>query len=252
MIRNPLHGLVYFPMRYPQGNWELQERAGAADVGLTTADQVRIHAWWFANPHAELATLFLHGNAGNVTHRIDHALAIVQAGSSVLVLDYRGYGKSSGVPSECGVFRDADAAYGWLTASGVRGERIILHGESLGSAVAVELATRRSCAALVLESPFTSLADMANTVVPFIGGAFVRGFDTRTRIKNVRVPVLVIHGEADEVVPAAQGKMVFAEANEPKTLWMVQRAGHNDLLEWAGDEYVGQLRRLYAEVGLGN
>ena len=248
MIRNPIDRLVFFPMRYPQGNWGLQARVGAADIWLTTADKVRIHGWWFANRRAQLTTLFLHGNAGNVTHRIDHALAIVQAGSSVLVLDYRGYGKSSGVPSERGLYLDADAAYSWLTASGFAAGRVLLHGESLGTAVATELATKRSCAALILESPFTSLAEMANTSVPLIGGAFIRGFDTRTRIKKLRVPILVIHGDADEIVPMSQGKMVLAAANEPKAFWPVHGAGHNDLLEKAGDEYVARLRQLYASI----
>lgn len=235
-------------MRYPQGEWDLQERVGAADVWLTTTDHLRVHGWWFANRRAELATLFLHGNAGNVTHRSDHALSIVQAGSSVLVLDYRGYGKSSGVPSEGGLYRDAAAAYNWLRSLGLPGERLILHGESLGTAVATELATRRPCAGLVLESPFTSLADMANTVVPFLGGAFLRGFDTLTRIKSVHVPVLIVQGEADEVVPISQGKRVFASANEPKTFWPVKAAGHNNLLDRVGTEYVTRLKRLYASV----
>ena len=93
---------------------------------------------------------------------------------------------------------------------------------------------------------------MANTVVPFVGGAFVRGFDTRARIRKVRVALLVIHGAADEVVPTKQGEAVFAAAHEPKTLWLVQEAGHNDLLEQAGDEYVVRLSRLYAEVRSGN
>lgn len=248
MIRNLLDRFVYFPMRYPQGEWDVQSRVGAADVWLTTPDHLGIHGWWFANRGAELATLFLHGNAGNVTHRGDHALAIAQAGSSVLVLDYRGYGKSTGAPAESGLYRDADAAYDWVRAAGFSGDRLILHGESLGSAVATELATRRPSAGLVLESPFTSLTDMANTVVPFLGGAFLRGFDTWTRIKSVHVPVLIVHGTADEIVPISQGKRIFAAANEPKTFWPVKGAGHNDLLDRAGTEYVARLKRMYASA----
>jgi len=218
------------------------------DVWLTTKDDVRLHAWWFASERANLATLFLHGNAGNVTHRVEHALAILEAGSSVLILDYRGYGKSSGVPTERGLDGVADAGYEWLAGSGFPSDKMVIHGESIGTAVAAETAGRRPCAAVVLESPFTSLADMANTVVPFVGAALFRGFDTRTRMKNVRVPLLLIHGEADTIVPISQGKMVFAAANEPKTFWPVRGAGHNDLLDWAGTEYVVQLGRLYRSI----
>jgi fermentation-respiration switch protein FrsA (DUF1100 family) len=245
MIGSPLSRFVFFPIRYPEGDWHLQERARAEDVWLTTADGVRIHGWWFATNAADCATLFLHGNAGNVTHRIDHAHAVVEAGSSVLVLDYRGYGKSTGVPAERGLYRDADAGYDWLIAAGFGSDRVIIHGESLGAAVATELAARRACAALVLESPFSSLNDMANMLVPFLGGALIRGFDTRTRIERVRCPLLIIHGDADEIIPISQAKTVFAAANEPKTFWPVHRAGHNDILYHAGDEYVARLKRLY-------
>jgi fermentation-respiration switch protein FrsA (DUF1100 family) len=248
MLGSLLNRFVFFPIRYSDGDWHLQERAAASDVWLTTVDGVRIHGWWFAPDAAACATLFLHGNAGNVTHRIEHAHAVVEAGSSVLVLDYRGYGKSGGVAVERGLYRDADAGYDWLVAAGFGSDKVILHGESLGAAVATELAARRACAALVLESPFSSLADMANAIVPFFGAALIRGFDTRRRIKKVRCPLLIMHGDADEIVPIAQARTVFAAANEPKTFWPVPRAGHNDLLYHAGDEYIARLKRLYSSV----
>jgi fermentation-respiration switch protein FrsA (DUF1100 family) len=249
MIGSPIDRFVFFPLRYPKGEWHLQERARAADVWMTTADGIRIHGWWFATNAADRATLFLHGNAGNVTDRIDYARAVVEAGSSVLVLDYRGYGKSNGAPSERGLYRDADAGYDWLLAAGFGSDKLIIHGESLGGAVATELAARRRCAALVLESSFASLADMANILVPFLGTVLIRGFDTRTKIAKVRCPLLIIHGDADETVPISQARRVFAAASEPKTFWPVHRAGHNDLLYYAGDEYVSHLKCLYASVG---
>jgi fermentation-respiration switch protein FrsA (DUF1100 family) len=132
-----------------------------------------------------------------------------------------------------------------LTNFGFLADNIVLHGESLGTAVATELACRRRCAALILESPFTSLSAMANQVVPFFGGVFVHGFDTLSRIKNVQVPKPVIHGEADDIVPLSGGERVFEAAKEPKEFWPVKRAGHNDLLYGAGDEYVQRLRELY-------
>lgn len=129
---------------------------------------------------SRVATLFLHGNAGNLTHRIDHATALKQAGCSVLVIDYRGYGKSDGVPTEKGLYLDAQAGYEWIKAAGFSGRQIVLHGESLGTAVGTELASRCECAALVLESPFASLGAIANMVFPLLGPTFVHGL-TRAR-----------------------------------------------------------------------
>ena len=236
-------------MRYPQGDWDLQAQAGAQDLWLTTEDGVRLNAWWFPKPRALYATLFLHGNAGNVTHRVDRAQAIASAGSAVLIPDYRGYGKSTGHPSERGLYKDASAAYDALLRPGYEPDRIVLQGESLGSAVAVELATRRKCAALILESPFASLNKMAATLLPFVGPLVAHGFDTYARIARVHAPLLVIHGDADEIVPFSQGEAVFRAANEPKQFWRVADAKHNDLLYAAGEAYVVRLRAFYESLG---
>ena len=241
--------LLYYPMPYPQGNWDAQAAASAQDVWLTTKDGVRLNAWWFSMPDARFATLFLHGNAGNVTHRIDHAQAIRLAGSAVLVVDYRGYGKSKGRPSERGLYEDADAGYDELIRRGYSASRIIVQGESLGTAVAAELAARRPCAGVIFESPFASLSQMASKVVPVVGSLVAHGFDTDKRIEKVHVPLLIIHGDADEIVPFSQGEAVFRKANQPKTFWRVSGAHHNDLLYVAGKEYVGRLRGFYRLVG---
>ena len=245
MFQHLIDRFVYYPMTYPRGDWDLQEKAGAQDVWLTARDGIRLHAWWFPNPGARYATLFLHGNAGNVTHRVDHARAISSAGSAVLVIDYRGYGKSSGRPSEHGLALDAEAGYDELIRLGYDSSQIVLHGESLGSAVAVQLASFRSCAGLILESPLASLSDMAATVLPMIGPLLARGFNTKTSISRVHAPLFVIHGDADEIVPFAQGQAVFAAAHPPKHFWAVQTAHHNDLLYVAGDQYIPRLRAFY-------
>src|SRR4051794_7550951 len=230
MLQKFVNQFVYYPMRYPDGDWDEQSRAGAMDVWLTSEDGVKLNAWWFPQPAAKYVTLFLHGNAGNVTHRIDHAQAVKQAGSAILVLDYRGYGKSEGHPKEEGLYRDADAAYNELIRRGYSPNRIILHGESLGTAVATELASRRKCAALILESPFASLSRMASQVVPVLGPALAHGFNTERKIRDVRVPLLVVHGDADEIVPFSQGRAVYESANKPKSFWRVSGASHNNLL----------------------
>ena len=236
---------VYFPMKYPQGFWDLQKQIGAEDVWLSTADGVRIHGWWVKRGAARVATLFLHGNAGNVTHRFPQMQEIPAAGSSILMLDYRGYGKSEGRPSERGLYRDADAAYDFLIRSGYRGSQIIVHGESLGTAVAVNLASRKPCAGLVLEAPFTSARDVAAGIVPVLGPMLVWGLDSRARISLVHAPLLIIQGDRDEVIPPRLGQALFAAAPEPKSLWVIPGAGHNDIAETAGPQYRQRLAAFY-------
>jgi hypothetical protein len=248
MFRNAISRFVYFPMQYPEGEWGLQAGTGAQDRWLTAADGTRLNAWWFPKSDARFMTLYLHGNGGNVTHRIDHAQAVLSAGSAVFVLDYRGYGKSQGHPSEPGLYEDAEAAYSDLLALGYSPNQIIFHGESLGTAVAVDLALGKPCAALILESPPMSLSKMADTVVPILGPLVVHGYDTYRKIRRLHVPLLVIHGDADEIVPFSQGQAVFRVANQPKYFWRVPGANHNDLLYVAGSDYEQHLTSFYESV----
>ncbi len=239
---------AYIPMKYPAGLWDLQRQLGAEDVWLRTGDGVRIHAWWVAQPGTRLATLYLHGNAGNVTHRSGHIREITAAGSSILIVDYRGYGKSSGWPTEAGLYRDARAAYGYLRQAGFGPERIVLHGESLGTAVAVELASLQGCAGLVLEAPFTSARDVARSVLPGLGPLLTWGFNSRRKIPGLRVPLLVLHGERDEVIPVALGRALYEAANPPKSFWQIPGATHNDMLDAAGPQYRERLRQFYGSL----
>ncbi|HEX5229779.1 MAG TPA: alpha/beta hydrolase, partial [Bryobacteraceae bacterium] len=181
-------------------------------------------------------------------HRASHVREIVAAGSSVLVLDYRGYGKSSGIPSEQGLYRDSEAGFIYLLSKGYRAEHIILQGESLGSAVAVDLAWRRPCAGLILEAPFTSASDVAGTVLPIIGPLLVRSFNSMPKIPWIRSPKLFMHGDRDEVVPLRLGQELFAAAQGQKTFWMIPGARHNDILETAGPEYRQRLQAFYADL----
>jgi uncharacterized protein len=238
----------FYPMRHPMGNWGVQRELGAQDVYVTTSDGTRLHAWWIPKPGARFATLHLHGNAGNITHRDLSASTILSAGSSVLLLDYRGYGKSQGRPSEAGLYRDADAAYNWLLSKDLKPEQIILHGESLGTAVAAELASKRKCAAMVLEAPFTSARAVAHKVLPFIGPLLVWGFDTKSRLPHVKSPVFVIHGDRDEVIAYEFGKELFAAAREPKQFWTVPGATHNDLHLAGRAEFPRRLADFYSSL----
>jgi fermentation-respiration switch protein FrsA (DUF1100 family) len=236
---------VYYPLKYPIGDWDAQKLVGASDVWMETSDGVKIHGWWVERAGSPLVTLFLHGNAGNITHRAPRIQEIVAAGSSVLMLDYRGYGKSSGRPSEQGLYRDSEAGFICLLGKGYRAEQIILHGESLGTAVAIDLASRRPCAALILEAPFTSASDVAATVVPVLGPLLVRSFNSLPKIRWIRVPKFFVQGDRDEVIPLRLGQQLFAAAQEPKTFWVIPGARHNDILETAGAEYRHRLKAFY-------
>lgn len=244
--------LVYQPTRYPGGWWHTQSESGAQDVWLQTSDGLRLHAWLVEAPgeaHGNrLVTLYLHGNGANLAHRPGHLREIAAAGSSVLILDYRGYGKSEGRPTERGLYRDADAGYDYLIEMGYQPAQMVVHGESLGSAVAVDLACRRPCAGLILECPFTSLSAMAGTIVPLIGRLFASGFNARRKISSVHTPVLIVHGDRDRSVPYAMGRALFEAANQPKSFWTVEGATHIDIVEVAGPLYRARLQAFYESI----
>ncbi len=237
---------IYFPVKYPQGFWDQRQQLGASDVWLRASDGVRIHGWWIPSRNARIATLFLHGNVGNLTNRAVHVREITAAGSSVLVIDYRGYGRSEGTPTERGLYLDAEAGYQWLVDSGNRPETVVAHGESLGTAVAVDLAARRRCGGLVLEAPFTSAREVAARALPVIGPLITWGLDSKRKIQNVRAPLLIIHGTQDEVIPIDLGQALFAAARQPKWFWAVEGSGHNEIAETAGASDRGRLAEFYA------
>jgi fermentation-respiration switch protein FrsA (DUF1100 family) len=225
--------LIYFPMR--QLEWTPQ-RVGLSyeDVYLTTADGVRIHGWHL--PAAEpdrpdsLAVLFLHGNAGNVSHRLDKLLIFRDLGVSVLIIDYRGYGRSEGRPNERGTYADADAAYAHLVSErGVAPQRIVVYGESLGAAVAVDLASRVEVGGVVMESAFTSVVEVGQGMFPFLPVRWLvrNRYDSLSKIGRVRAPLLILHSVNDEFFPMRHPRRLLDAANEPKRL-VELRGGHND------------------------
>ena len=238
--------MLYYPMRYPAGDWSVQQVLHARDVSLTAADGTKLHAWWIPAAGSKIATLHLHGNAGNITHRGLTARNIVGAGSGLLLLDYRGYGKSQGRPTERGFYQDAEAAYDYLLAQGYTSGRIFVHGESLGTAVAVRVAEAKGSAGIVLEAPFTSASAVAGRVLPILGPLLVRGYDTLSRVGRVQAPVLIVHGDRDEVISYDFGKQLYEAANSPKSLWTIRGAMHNDLHVVAGTEFRTRLSEFYA------
>jgi fermentation-respiration switch protein FrsA (DUF1100 family) len=232
--------LVYFPDRQHYGD---PGDVGLAftDLTIPTDDGERLHGWWIparARP-ARGHVLFFHGNAGNVSHRLEHARALTAAGLDLLLVDYRGYGRSTGRPSEAGLYRDARASLAALRAGGqVDPARVVYMGESLGGAVALWLALQDPPAGLVLQSTFTSLRDMARVHYPWAPSALVGdGFPSLERIRQLQAPVLILHGDADDIVPVAQGRALHAAAPEPRRLEVVAGAGHNDLVDLMGASY---------------
>ncbi|MGA3072655.1 MAG: alpha/beta hydrolase [Bryobacteraceae bacterium] len=244
--------LIFRPLRYPGGPWHTQAELGALDVWLRTSDGVRLHAWLVKPPveapDSRLVTMYLKGNGTNLANRPGHLREIAAAGSSVLILDYRGYGKSQGRPTERGLYRDADAGYDHLIGMGYQPAQIVVLGESLGAAVAVDLARRRPCAGVILECAFTSFSAMAGTIVPLVGQFFASGFNSLRKIAGVHAPLLIIHGDHDTFAPYAMARALFAAANQPKSLWTVEGATHIDIVQVAGPLYRARLQAFYADL----
>lgn len=223
---------------------------GYRDVELRTADGETLHAWWLPHERPRATVLFLHGNAGNISHRLESLEVFHQLGLQVLILDYRGYGRSTGKPSEAGLYRDAQAGWEWLTRErGVEGRNIILFGRSLGGAVAAELATRVDAAALIVESVFTSVPDIGAELYWWLPVRWLSRlqFDTADAIRNTELPVLVVHSRDDEIIPFAHGKRLHDIAGERGTLLEI-RGGHNTGFIDSGERYRNGLDRFIDRV----
>jgi fermentation-respiration switch protein FrsA (DUF1100 family) len=243
--------LIYFPPRHPEGflSQQILNREGQ-EVWLQTSDGVKINAIYHSEPGSKQVLLWFHGNAENIGYDLDHLKALAQIGSNIMEVDYRGYGKSDGHPDEAGVYRDADAAYDYLIEQRhFRSRDIIIYGHSLGGAVAVDLASRRPCGALIVESSFTSAAAMARRMfsLPFIAYVIKSRFNSQRKISDVQAPILVIHGTQDEVIPYTMGQQLFAAAREPKRFYAIEGAGHNDVLEIGGDQYLACLKAFVSD-----
>jgi len=238
---NPLlDSFVYFPDRELYGD---PSDAGLAftDLTIATEDGERLHAWWIPTRVTPVRAhvVFFHGNAGNVSHRVQHALALSAAGLDLMLVDYRGYGQSTGHPSEEGLHRDARASVIALRAGGhVDPSRLVYMGESLGAAVALRLALEDPPLACVLQSAFTSLRDVAREHYPAALSSLAGdAYPSLERIPRLRAPVLIVHGAEDEIVPVAHARALFAAAREPRRPHVVEGAGHNDLVAAMGAGY---------------
>jgi fermentation-respiration switch protein FrsA (DUF1100 family) len=221
------------------------------NLRLRTSDGPLIHAWYVENQPASPVILVSHGNAGNISTRLDKLLLLRKAGASVLLYDYRGYGASQGRPTEAGTYRDGEAAYRWLVEEKkVPPERIFLYGESLGCAVAIELALKLKSAGLIVDSGFTSTMDMGRLIFPFLPISLMVRFryDNLSKIHRVSCPVLVMHSPQDEIIPYEMGQRLFEAAPKPKTFLKLE-GSHNEAFMTGAKQYA-QALRLFLESHL--
>lgn len=219
------------------------------DIFFTARDGARLNGWFVPHREARSTLVWFHGNAGNIGHRVENIRWLHdRVPLNIFIFDYRGYGRSQGSPSEEGTYLDGEAALDLmrkkLGADGAK--RIILFGRSLGAAIATEMATRFESQGLILESPFVSIAEMARVLFPFvpIGPLLRTRYDVRATIQKIQVPLLVLHGDRDEVIPFEQGKLVFAAAPEPKRFFAIAGANHNDTVVVGGESYFEQLKQF--------
>ena len=223
------------------------------DVYFLSKDGRRLHGWFFPGKEVHPVLLHFHGNAGNISHRLDLIKSLVRRDLQVFIIDYRGFGKSEGRPSEQGVYHDGLAAYDYLVQKeGIRPEDILLHGHSLGAAVAVEVGLRRKVRSVILESAFTSTRDMARSMPLFFVFAplLPANYNNLKKVSRLSVPVLVIHGDQDEIVPFSMGERLFSSAPDPKRFLRLDGAGHNDTYVVGGEQYLDALERFAAESAM--
>jgi len=243
--------LLFFPTKMHEHH-PSQVDTPCEEVFFKSSGDVMLHGWFFVGKKADRTLLYLHGNAGNIGDRVDKIQFLKKLGWNIFAFDYRGYGLSQGSPTIEGVLEDSRAALRYLTEKiGIPNEQIVLFGESLGGAMAVDLAHTEPVAATILESTFTSLRDLSQEVYRFLpSGAAPDVYRSIDLIRHVKSPVLVIHGIEDEIVPFSMGKQLFDAAPHPKRLFAVPRAQHNDVYAVARGEYLKEIEEFLAAVGL--
>jgi len=221
------------------------------DVTVTTEDGIEITGWFIPSVTPRATILLSHGNGGNISHRLDKIKILNDLNLDILIYDYRGYGMSSGKPSENGLYTDAQAMYDYLkNEKMVPPEKIIAYGESLGGAVSIDLAGKRDVGAIVIESGFTSIHDMAKSVFLYVP-EFVLStrFDSLDKIKRLNIPKLIMHSPSDDIIPFSHGKKLFDNAVDPKVFVQLQ-GGHNDGFLVSGELYSKAINEFVTiEVG---
>jgi len=256
--------LIYFPSKYPDGFWEvnnLPARDGEVipkieDCFFESSDGVRLHGWYctpnrkagdgFVPVASQMVLLWFHGNAGNLSYRYEMIRKMMALPAQVFIIDYRGYGRSDGHPTEQGLYLDARAAWDYLTNErDVPAKRIIIFGKSLGGVPAIDLASQVEPAGLIVQSSFSSARDMAAVVMPFLPRVLLHTkMDSVSKLGRVRCQKLFIHSRADEVVPYELGRRLYEAAPEPREFYEVEGAPHNSTDIVGGKPYYEELRKF--------
>ena len=240
--------LIYYPNIAGRNLDASPQQIGLAfeDVELLTEDKVRLHGWFIPSDNARGTLLFFHGNAGNISHRLDSIAIFNRMNLDVFIFDYRGYGQSQGRVSETGTYLDAEAAWFYLVETrAIDADEIIVFGRSLGASIAAWLASRHRPAALILESSFSSVPSMAQRLYPFLPVKWLSNFsyDTRQYVSRIECPLLVAHSKDDEIISYAEGRLVFDAAPADKQ-FLDMRGGHNDGFIATGKVYSDRLSRF--------
>lgn len=221
------------------------------DVHLTTEDGETLHGWWIPAEDATGTLLFFHGNAGNISHRLDSLRIFHGLNQNVLIVAYRGYGDSSGRPGETGLYTDADTAMQWLRdEQELDSEEITVFGRSLGAAVASRVAQDYSVAGVILESAFTSVPDIGAELYPFLPVRLLarHEYPTERHVTEISAPLLVVHSPDDEIVPFAHGRAIYDAASDPKTFLEIS-GDHNSGFLVSGEQYTNGLKDFLRSIG---
>lgn len=241
--------LIYFPAKNMPGR--LAFNAGDMEtVTLHTDDGVSLTSWYKPAEMAKPTLLILHGNAGHIGGRMPLARQFISKGYGIFLLEYRGYGGNQGQPSEQGFYRDGEAAMQFLKQRGIGIDKTVLYGESLGTGVATQLASKHAVCALVLQSPYTSLRAVARYHYPWILMSPWDKFDSLARIRTNHVPLLILHGTQDQVIPYTEGLELYTQANEPKQWVALPNKGHIQLWDKAFVQSVSSFINLHCDKSL--
>jgi hypothetical protein len=248
------NSIIYHPVKYPEGLWDTSKMPlPVQDVWFKAEDGVKLHGWYVPSDEAVATLLFFHGNAGNITHRLENIFFLHHLKLNVFIFDYRGFGRSEGAPDEDGIQLDSQAAYDTvLTQPGVSLPSLFIFGRSLGGAFAAYTTSRNPAAGLILESTFTNAVDMADKMVPFIPGWFISSeLNTLGHVANLKMPKLFIHGPMDTLIPYTMGRELYKGAAQPKEFYSIVGGGHNNTWSVGGKEYFDTIQEFITRTVAG-
>jgi fermentation-respiration switch protein FrsA (DUF1100 family) len=246
--------IIYQPSKYPEGLWDTSNMPlPIQDVWFKAEDGVKLHGWYVPSEEAVATLLFFHGNAGNITHRLENIFLLHHLKLNVFIFDYRGFGRSEGDPDEEDILLDSQAAYDTVVAQpGVSLTSLFIFGRSLGGPFASYTAAKNPAAGLILESTFTNAVDMADRMLPIFPGWMVSSeLDTLRRVSKLNLPKLFIHGTRDNMIPFTMGRELYKAAAEPKEFYSIVGAGHNNTWQVGGKEYFDTLKAFITRTVAG-